>query len=170
MPEAIPTYCSHTATEIRGFFGPYRFLSNFHNEILALDGIVFQNGEAAFQAQKSLDREVKKRFSSLEAGPAKYLGRHITLRPDWEAVKTTEMERVVLAKFSQCPELTKALLETGNRLLVETNHWRDRCWGTDPNGNGENRLGKILTKTREILREKSQPKPATPEPDMENDL
>jgi ribA/ribD-fused uncharacterized protein len=160
LKDNIPKWCSHTQTEIQGFFGPYRFLSNFWESPITLDGIPFLNGEAAYQAQKATDPDVKKHFALLEAGPAKALGQKIDLRPDWESVKTFEMERVTLAKFSQNPELKNKLLGTGNRLIVERNSWGDRVWGTDLQDRGENRLGKILMKVREILRHKSTPETA----------
>ena len=141
--------------KIDEFRGEYRFLSNFHPSPLTVDGIGYPNAEAAFQAQKSLSDGVKREFSNLFPGEAKKKGRRVKLRPDWEEVKTEMMEKVVRAKFAQNPALAKLLRETGNAELVEGNTWNDRCWGVDLlTGEGENRLGLILMKIRDEIREK----------------
>lgn len=49
-------------------------------------------------------------------------------------------------------DLAQKLIATGNAYLEEGNQWGDKFWGT-VNGNGENMLGKILMKERDILRE-----------------
>jgi predicted NAD-dependent protein-ADP-ribosyltransferase YbiA (DUF1768 family) len=61
------------------------------------------------------------------------------------------MEDVVRAKFSQNPELCDQLLDTGDKTLIEGNHWGDRFWGVC-DGVGENHLGQILEKVRTELR------------------
>ena len=76
------------------------------------------------------------------------------LRPDWEKVKNGIMEEIVCAKFTQHTDLAEKLLATGDRVLVEGNHWGDTFWGVDTRtGQGENHLGKILMKVREELRQ-----------------
>jgi hypothetical protein len=42
----------HTDTEIRGFFGPYKFLSNFWKARVYLDKIAYSSVEVAYQASK----------------------------------------------------------------------------------------------------------------------
>ena len=82
------------------------------------------------------------------------IGGEVFLRPDWEEVKVGIMEEIVRAKFTQHPELAARLLATGDKVLVEGNHWGDTCWGVDTRtGQGENHLGKILMKVREELRQ-----------------
>lgn len=61
------------------------------------------------------------------------------------------MYEICKAKFSQNTELKKRLLSTGNENLEEGNTWGDKIWGT-VHGIGENRLGKILMRIREELR------------------
>ena len=79
-------------------------------------------------------------------------GRLVPLRPDWEAVKVGIMEEIVRAKFIQHPELAARLLATGDKVLVEGNHWGDTFWGVDTRtGQGHNHLGRILMKVREEL-------------------
>ena len=57
------------------------------------------------------------------------------------------MRDVLRAKFSD-PELRGRLLATGEKHLVEGNHWGDRVWGQCPVGIGENWLGRLLMDIR----------------------
>lgn len=138
---------------INSFLGKYYYLSNFYPCAIEYKGITYQNNEAAFQAQKVIKPEDRKMFAKLDPSAAKQLGRRVTLRDDWEAIKDTVMYEVCLAKFSQNQELMDRLLKTGSRHLEEGNTWGDKVWGT-VNGEGENRLGKILMRVREELRVK----------------
>ena len=66
-------------------------------------------------------------------------------------VKEEVMKKALLAKFRTHEDLKTLLLSTGKEKLVE-NAPRDYYWGCGANGNGKNRLGKILMEVREILR------------------
>ena len=134
---------------INKFRGKYQFLSNFYETPVTWNGLTYLNNEAAFQSAKTFsDREC---FTNLDPSSAKKLGRKVQLRSDWENVKDDVMYEICKAKFSQNTELKKRLLSTGNEHLEEGNTWGDKIWGT-VNGNGENRLGKILMRIREELR------------------
>ncbi len=134
---------------------PYQFLSNFYEASVFYDGLTFGSSEAAFQAQKCLTPEEKIQFTKYSPGKSKSAGRHVQLRPDWNTIKYGIMEEIVRAKFLQHPELARQLLDTGEKILVEGNHWGDTCWGVDTRtGRGENRLGKILMKVRDELKDK----------------
>lgn len=78
--------------------------------------------------------------------------------PDWNIEKKLMvMEQLLMIKFGgKEPLLTRALLETGDAVLVEGNNWNDIFWGVC-NNTGENNLGKILMKVREeLFRQKAQ--------------
>ena len=90
-------------------------------------------------------------FSQASPSEAKAAGRKIDLRSDWEEVKDKVMYEIVLAKFTQNPDLKKKLLATGDEHLEEGNTWGDTIWGT-VDGVGENRLGKILMRVRDELK------------------
>jgi ribA/ribD-fused uncharacterized protein len=135
---------------INSFTGKYFFLSNFYERDVTYRGITYKNNEAAFQAQKTLDENVRKEFANLNPSEAKKKGRSIKLRKDWEDVKYEVMYHVCFEKFVQNPDLAKKLLATGNAHLEEGNTWGDKIWGT-VNGKGQNHLGKILMRIREEL-------------------
>ena len=150
-------------TKINSFTGEYYFLSNFYETPVTYNGITFLNNEAAFQAQKCKSRAAeepkvslstkREMFADLNASEAKKLGRKVSLRSDWEAVKIGIMKEIVQAKFEQHPELAEKLLQTDTAYLEEGNTWGDRVWGT-VDGQGANNLGRILMQVREILRER----------------
>ena len=132
---------------ISSFRDEYFFLSNFYPVEIKLDGIVYPNAEMAFQAQKTLDVEERRKFSMLKNPvQTKRLGRKVKLRDDWEEVKLDIMTEVVSQKFLQHPHLIEMLLQTGDEELVEGNKW-DVC-----KGKGENHLGKILMKIRDVYK------------------
>ena len=137
---------------ISSFRDEYFFLSNFYPVEIKLDGIVYPNAETAFQAQKTLDVEERRKFSMLKNPvQAKRLGRKVKLRDDWEEVKLDIMTEVVSQKFLQHPHLIEMLLQTGDEELVEGNKWGDRFWGVCKD-KGENHLGKILMKIRDAYK------------------
>ena len=90
---------------------------------------IFENNEAAFQAAKCPERMLD--FCNLTPRLAKWLGRKVPLRPDWELVKYDVMYEVCMAKFTQNPDLLSKLLSTGDAELIEGNTWGDRVWGVD---------------------------------------
>lgn len=137
--------------KIAEFRGKYFFLSNFYDAKVEYNGLSFLNNEAAFQAQKVLDNKTKARFCHLPPNNAKSLGRHVTLRNDWESVKDNIMYEIVLNKFSQNIDLQEKLLATGDAILVEGNTWNDTYWGVC-NGVGKNMLGRILMGVRNKLK------------------
>lgn len=142
------------------FRGKYDFLSNFYEAEIEYQGIYYLNSEAAFQAQKCMTEEEKRKFSYLSAAKAKRMGRQVSLRSDWEQVKVSIMEEIVRAKFTQNQYLAQKLLETGDSKLEEGNTWHDIFWGVDAaTGEGENHLGKILMKVRGELKDISQMSP-----------
>ena len=137
---------------ISSFRDEYFFLSNFYPVEIKLDGIVYPNAESAFQAQKTLNVEERRKFSMLKNPvQAKRLGRKVKLRDDWEEAKLDIMTEIVSQKFLQHPHLIEMLLQTGDEELVEGNKWGDRFWGVCK-GKGENHLGKILMKIRDAYK------------------
>lgn len=132
---------------IYNFRDEYFFLSNFYPCDITIDGITYKSSEAAFQAQKCVNNEERKKFAKMTPGQAKKYGKQVDLRPDWEDVKVDIMRRIVSEKFKQNPMLLEQLIATGDRAIVECNAWRDTFWGVS-HGKGKNHLGKILMEVR----------------------
>lgn len=135
----------------------YGCFSNFAKYTVDYNGIKYQNSEAAWQAQKTLDNEQRMQFQLLSASEAKRLGRRVNLRPDWEEVKYKLMVEVCYAKFTQNPEIGKVLVDTGDAEIIEnTTGWHDNIWGDCQcekciNKIGRNLLGKALMEVRQRL-------------------
>ena len=138
--------------EIKGFFGEHRFLSNFWQARVVLDGMLFQTTEHAYQAAKTLDMDLRRVMSFADTPAAvKKLGGTVKLRADWEDVKEDVMRDLLIQKFSIDPLMTQ-LLGTEDAYLEETNTWGDTYWGVC-NGIGKNKLGLLLMEVRDNLRE-----------------
>lgn len=137
---------------ISGFVGEYRWLSNFLPCAVEWDGRKYGSSEAAYQSAKFPPAE-REEFTRLDPDAAKKKAHAKPLADAaaWEVRKDQAMREIVWAKFSQHPELAARLLATGDRLLEETNWWGDKYWGVFQ-GEGENRLGKLLMETRSRLR------------------
>lgn len=141
---------------IDSFKGEYAFLSNFYDAPVCYDGITYKNSEAAFQAQKTENREDRFAFADLSARDAKRLGRSTKLRKGWSDMRVYIMSEIVHAKFEQNPDLAEKLLATGNDTLIEGNTWNDKFWGVDSRtGEGQNMLGNALMDVRETLRQEN---------------
>jgi len=145
---------------INKFRGKYDFLSNFYSlqkyVCLTGDKRWYPTTEHAFQAAKSNDEAYRDLILTVSAGESKRLGKLCKLREDWEEVKYSIMHRLVFLKFLFNKKLREQLLATGDEELVEGNTWCDIWWGKcnckKHNGIGENKLGEILMKVREQLR------------------
>ena len=149
---------------ILGFKNAYSFMSNFYQIPVEYKGILFDNAESAYQAQKCKNVEDKKKFIGLTGAEAKKLGRKIEVIDGWDIVKRQIMFEIVLQKFRQNNSIAERLLGTGNKILVETNYWHDNYWGSCECENckdvyGMNNLGFILMHVRYILMLENSIKP-----------
>lgn len=149
----IEQHSIHNDKEIRGFFGTYRFLSNFHRSPVFIDGCFYPSSEHAYMAQKTHNKYIKDIFSdeNMSSKEARAEGQKIELREDWEEVKVQMMYNCLLSKFLNGEKERKMLLATGDKYLEELNYWKDFFWGADLNGKGQNNLGKLLMRVRQEL-------------------
>ena len=158
----------------------YACFSNFSNHKVNYKGLTYENSEAAFQAQKFEDENVKQLFKSLDPSKVKALGRSKviflntegeyyknklpsdigqrsnkftkhTMRSDWDKIRVEEMYQIVKNKYEQNSDIKEVLLSTGERELIEGNTWGDRFWG-QVDKTGLNYLGRILMQIRYELR------------------
>jgi ribA/ribD-fused uncharacterized protein len=135
--------------------GEYGCFSNFSRHPIFLKGKRWPTSEHYFQAQKFAgepdEEEVRKANKPMLAA-SMGRDRKRPLRRDWEGVKDQVMLDAVRAKFTQHEELKATLLATGDAKLVE-HTVNDRYWGDGGDGSGKNRLGEILMRVREELRD-----------------
>jgi N-glycosidase YbiA len=153
-------YIIHDENNIKGFFGEYRWLSNFEVCDVYFDGDLYASTEAAYMSGKTLDPEIRKQFqksSGILPKEARKLGQLIPVRNDWADVRYDTMAVVIFDKFYRNKELREKLLNTDGKYLEETNHWGDVYWGVC-NGKGESNLGKILMSVREFWNTKDRGK------------
>jgi ribA/ribD-fused uncharacterized protein len=142
-----------TDSAILGFFGEYRFLSNYHPCSIKLEGITYPSTEHAYQAIKAEDQAVRLQISQL-ATPnlAKKFGKSIQCREGWDLLRIAYMHSVLVKKFEDV-NLAVKLLQTGDKYLEETNNWGDMFWGVCVDEQaGQNMLGKLLMMIRADLR------------------
>lgn len=137
---------------IDSFRGQYAFLSNFYECPINYNGLEFNSVEAAYQAQKSYDRESQEDFVKLGPADSKKLGCIYPIRYDWYNLKVGIMRELLQIKF-ESPKFKELLIDTDCSILVEGNTWHDLFWGacTCPqhNGKGDNILGTLLMEIRD---------------------
>jgi predicted NAD-dependent protein-ADP-ribosyltransferase YbiA (DUF1768 family) len=98
-PVYTPWKTEVTEEGIFGFFGDYRWLSNFHPVDITIDGRTYSSSEAAYMSRKTHVESEKEILSKLAPREAKQRGKLVVLREDWEEVKYDEMLKVLRLKF-----------------------------------------------------------------------
>jgi ribA/ribD-fused uncharacterized protein len=130
------------------FRGEWAFLSNFFPCQVEYEGLVYASVEHAYQAAKRADRRYRDLVQGAATpGAAKRVGNAWQPDPGWCGRKERVMRELLRTKFDN-HHLKRALIATGRRQLVEVNNWGDRYWGRF-NGDGANRLGKLLEDVRQ---------------------
>lgn len=139
------------------FRGPLRALSNLFPVDVEFEGLVYPSSEHAYVAAKTTDLEDRFVIQKIQtASEAKRYGRNISLRPDWNVLRSAYMYKILENKFlSEVPQ--QVLLETEGPL-TEWNYWHDNFWGkcfcdrrNCKDSNAVNMLGKILMDIREKM-------------------
>lgn len=151
-------YAVHDEKNIKGFFGKYRWLSNFHLCNCLYEGVVYPSSENAYQAAKvcRYDRIVLSECSPAESKKVwKTLRKIQETKEEWDSRRYDVMATILFEKFYHNKDLLRKLIETGDKYLEETNHWSDFTWGVDyKTGNGKNWLGIILMNIRNFWKSK----------------
>lgn len=132
----------------------YGCFSTFSPHPVTLKGKEWPTAEHYFQAQKfagmPLEELIRKAADPLRA---KKMGedKDIPPRSDWKDKQEEVMYEATLAKFTDHKDIQETLLSTGFADIFY--HTRsDSFWGDAGDGNGENKLGKILSLVRGKLR------------------
>jgi predicted NAD-dependent protein-ADP-ribosyltransferase YbiA (DUF1768 family) len=130
---------------IRGFRGPYHFLSNAHPALI-IDGLTYPSVEHAIQAGKSDDLLYKVLVRDCgSVANARKIGRGAPSKGPSRSMVMGYLRQ----KFSN-KELRAKLLATAPALLIEEDNWGDTFWGTK-DGEGMNHLGQLLMELRDDL-------------------
>jgi ribA/ribD-fused uncharacterized protein len=152
---------------IAAFRGRHRFLSNFAAFPVVFDGVEYPTAEHAYVAAKTLDPHIRAWVRQIDTpGNAKYRGKSIALRPDWEDVRDEVMLAILRSKFTRNPQAREQLIATRDAELIEGNAWHDNYWGRcrckDCFGvvEAHNVLGRLLMMVREELLHEANPRDA----------
>jgi ribA/ribD-fused uncharacterized protein len=162
----------------------YGEFSNFYPSSITIEGLTWRTTEHYFQAMKTEDAIVQEHIrQAASPGEAKRYGSHVKLRDDWDAVvgdarmwdifrdpqgivversKDHFMYQALIAKFTQNPHVMKLLLSTGEDPIVEDTRSLvgkvsriDGYWGNGEDGNGLNKLGRMLVHLRSDTRRRA---------------
>jgi len=136
---------------------PTHLLAAYSRHGFELDGAEWPSVEHYYQAMKFEDAAYREQIrtaphpaDAAKLGKSKKHGR----RKDWDKVKQTYMTRGIYIKCRTHPEVAKALLATGEVLILETSQY-DYYWGCGRDGRGHNTYGKVLMSVREQLRQEA---------------
>jgi ribA/ribD-fused uncharacterized protein len=137
---------------ILNFVDEWWILSNFAEFRISVGGRSYRSVEHYYQAMKALNDEDHERIRAMPTpAEAKRLGKTVPRIPDWPEKRIDYMRRGLSCKFSVSNTPGRALLATGQALLVEGNDWGDDEWGICK-GEGTNILGVLLMERRGALR------------------
>ena len=173
LPKNIDKYhaMSKRNKEVVGFFEELNPFSNFHDVMIEIDGIKFHSSEQWIQYQKAKlfgDTEIEERIlKSTKAIDCKRLAYKIEdyNEEDWKENIKRLCYRGLKAKFTQLEWLSRLLLETDQKCIVECTPntiWengvplkdKDALNKSKWNGIGETGLmGSMLMKIREEIKE-----------------
>ena len=156
---SVPYYATYNDELIAGFFGAFRFLSNFYPvpSGIFFEDLCYPSVENAYQCYK-YPASHRAQFIDISPGAAKKLGRIAPgfNQKKWDKNKVALMSALCRQKFTNNPKLKEMLLLTDGCQLEERNNWNDLCWGCNEKGEGENHLGKILMTIRHDLTSKKE--------------
>lgn len=144
------------------FFYEHDFyvLSNFSAFSIYFNGIQYPTSEHAYQAAKFMgmnnitatETADRIRWAKSAHEAFKIAEEMKNFRnPEWDKMRIDAMTKVLRAKVQQHSYVRRKLMDTGFRKLVE-NSWRDDFWGTGPDNDGANILGKLWMEIRKDIR------------------
>jgi predicted NAD-dependent protein-ADP-ribosyltransferase YbiA (DUF1768 family) len=111
-------------------------------------GVIYPSAANAYQGTKTGGADL---HASITPRGSITVGREETRQSKWPEIKEKVMYEINLAKYKNDAALKQRLLDTGDVYLEPELEAGEKYWGVT-NGQGENRLGKILMKIREELK------------------
>lgn len=139
---------------------PYGCFSNLYRRSMTFEGVTYPTAEHAYQSAKPREDKVREWLLAAPSPSLLAMAAHglyyYNITPGWSQNRRERMRQVVLAKFTQHPDLAEILLSTGSAAIIEsptTDSEVNRRWGI-VNGKGTNWLGLILMDVRFLLANK----------------
>jgi ribA/ribD-fused uncharacterized protein len=132
----------------------YGEFSNFSPNGINIEGLYYPTIEHYFQSQKFVDSKYSEKIRTVNTPKeASDLGksRDYKIKDNWDEIKDDVMFTGLKMKFETHPSLKDLLLSTGDLLLIENSPF-DNYWGIGKTGDGFNKLGIILMRIREIIK------------------
>lgn len=132
----------------------FHYLSPFSAHQIKIWGETFPTAEHAYQSvriQPGPEREEMKNAPSPKDAwrlGQKYKKEKELRVEDFDKYKV--MEEIFRAKLEQHDDIKRILKESGDKELQKV-IVEDSYWGTGPDGNGENQMGKLWMKLREEI-------------------
>ena len=152
FPQLDETAIFFSRTDVQSPF------ASFSRHDFFLDDAQWPSVEHYFQAMKFDDADYQEKIrAAAHPKQARKLGRTRLkkIRKDWAEVRTTMMTRAVYIKCRTHADVAEALLETGERQLIESNAY-DYYWGCGRDRRGQNQFGKVLMNVRSKLRQEQK--------------
>lgn len=138
------------------FFTPaFHPLDNFSAHIIKLWGKFFMTAEHAYQWKKFEITQpdiAEKIFRAPSPHAVKKISDSFKDKTSksWDKEKISAMEEILRAKANQHEDVREILKRTENRTIYE-NSPVDSFWGTGPDNNGQNIIGKLWMQIREEI-------------------
>ena len=123
--------------------------------LIGQSALPYPSYEHALQATRVSDvakrNEIRNVSTAREAKKiAAKAGSHASA--EWKEKCVRLATSIIRDKFIRGKQLTRALMETGQRSILYTPSFGDLFWGVDQNDRGQNHYGKILESIREEIR------------------
>lgn len=118
--------------------------------------LLFSSAEHAFHYFKTKSKLYREKIINASgASQARHWGSakaECPMRDDWDDIKEETMYKILLAKYKQNLPLKKRLLATEDSILQEFSPWdKELFWGTNKEGKGKNKHGKLTMRVRKKL-------------------
>ena len=136
---------------------PANPLAAYSKHSFELEGREWASVEHYFQTMKFSDEALREKIATADHPKiaAKIAKRNFwKVRKDWKKIQVVIMTRGTYIKCRTHPEVAQALLDTGDRMIVEESLY-DHYWGCGRDQRGHNYYGKLLMDIRQRLREEA---------------
>lgn len=144
----IQVLCSESLYQMAKFLDPNQPISDAYNQnVIDRFSTDFQQGLIKERESTCTQEEEKEDLAGQItwelAQPSSLINSNFKVRSDWNDQKLPLMRNILILKFSQNRDCLEALLQTGNKVLIERTN-RDSYWGDGIDRKSNNHLGRSL--------------------------